>query len=259
MDGPVRTSSPLPTNRPEHHQNGAPPVNRAFTIPVNPVYLPGGPRSISGISIRGFGLGIAFGACVTLTAELAFLDVYLWRAPFFIAILSLFHYLEFDMTARYNPSDAKVSSYLLTSNGYAYNLAHTLAMTELFLRSWIRSSSRIELFNIPFDFTSVLPTVPSQAVVTIGLVLIVGGQYLRSAAMATAGNSFNHLVQYTKKDDHILVTHGVYAISRHPSYLGFFWWGIGTQVVLGNPFCLLGYAVVLWNFFASRIRSEMPV
>lgn len=43
---------------------------------------------------------------------------------------------------------------------------------------------------------------------------------------------------------------------RHPSYFGFFWWGIGTQLVCGNTLCLLAYAGVLWKFFSSRIKGE---
>lgn len=73
--------------------------------------------------------------------------------------------------------------------------------------------------------------------------------------MLHAGSNFNHLVQKEKKAGHVLVTGGVYRYLRHPSYFGFFWWGLGTQVVLGNAVCLVGYAVVLWRFFRRRIES----
>lgn len=74
--------------------------------------------------------------------------------------------------------------------------------------------------------------------------------------MVHAGSNFNHLVQMKKKEGHFLVTDGVYGWLRHPSYFGFFWWGLGTQVVMGNVGCLAGYAVVLWRFFRLRIESE---
>lgn len=83
------------------------------------------------------------------------------------------------------------------------------------------------------------------------------GQGTRTAAMVHAGSNFSHLVQSRKKAGHVLVTGGVYGWLRHPSYFGFFWWGLGTQVVLGNAVCLVGYAIVLWKFFESRIKSEM--
>ncbi len=71
--------------------------------------------------------------------------------------------------------------------------------------------------------------------------------------MVQAGSNFNHTVQMKRSEGHVLVTSGIYAVLRHPSYFGFWWWGLGTQVVLGNGICLVGYAVVLWRFFHSRI------
>lgn len=59
-----------------------------------------------------------------------------------------------------------------------------------------------------------------------------------------------------KAASHELVTGGVYAYLRHPSYFGFFWWGLGTQLLLGNGICFVGYAVVLWRFFSERIAKE---
>ena len=75
--------------------------------------------------------------------------------------------------------------------------------------------------------------------------------------MIHAGSNFNHLIQSKKKQGHVLVTGGIYKHLRHPSYFGFFWWGLGTQVVLGNTVCLVGYGVVLWRFFRRRIESML--
>lgn len=77
--------------------------------------------------------------------------------------------------------------------------------------------------------------------------------------MVQAGSNFNHTVQAERKEGHTLVQHGVYAVLRHPSYFGFFWWGLGTQLVLGNVVCFAGYALVLWRFFYKRIHSKFPV
>lgn len=90
----------------------------------------------------------------------------------------------------------------------------------------------------------------------LGLILVVIGQVVRSAAMVQAGPSFNHIVQQTQKQEHILVTTGIYGKLRHPSYFGFFWWGLGTQLVMGNVVCFVAYAAVLWKFFSARIRHE---
>ncbi len=226
------------------------------TPSLDPAYLPGGKKSLSAISIRAFDLGIALGVASIATVQLAYYEIGLWRAPFFITTLALFHYLEFDSTARFNPSDAKVSSFLLSANGSAYNIAHTAALTELLVRNWLYSDYKPAWLRLPFEVPQVFPTASSTTAVGFGMAFIIVGQYVRTAAMAQAGNSFNHVVQSTKKDDHVLVTSGVYSFSRHPSYFGFFWWGLGTQLVLGNPICFPAYAVVLWKFFAHRINSK---
>ena len=63
-----------------------------------------------------------------------------------------------------------------------------------------------------------------------GLLMVVFGECLRKAALFTAGSNFNHVVQNEKSETHTLVTSGVYAWFRHPSYVGWFYWSIGTQV-----------------------------
>lgn len=63
-----------------------------------------------------------------------------------------------------------------------------------------------------------------------GLLMVLCGEGLRKAAMLTAGSNFNHIVQNEKAQSHVLVTDGVYSYFRHPSYVGWFYWSIGTQV-----------------------------
>jgi protein-S-isoprenylcysteine O-methyltransferase Ste14 len=47
-----------------------------------------------------------------------------------------------------------------------------------------------------------------------------------------------------------------YSILRHPSYVGFFYWAIGTQLVLCNPLSTLLYGLAAWTFFSKRIVYE---
>jgi protein-S-isoprenylcysteine O-methyltransferase Ste14 len=42
--------------------------------------------------------------------------------------------------------------------------------------------------------------------------------------------------------------------TRHPSYAGFFWYSLGTQVLLANPLTLVVYVGALYAFFIPRIR-----
>lgn len=90
----------------------------------------------------------------------------------------------------------------------------------------------------------------------IGLVMVVLGHYARVGAMFHAGESFHHIVQTKKADEHILITDGIYRYLRHPSYFGWSLWAIGTQVVLCNPICVCLYAYAAHMFFVDRIPHE---
>lgn len=59
-----------------------------------------------------------------------------------------------------------------------------------------------------------------------------------------------------KTESHRLVKSGIYSIFRHPSYFGWFYWSIGTQLMLCNPVSAVLYTWASWSFFASRIPYE---
>ena len=90
----------------------------------------------------------------------------------------------------------------------------------------------------------------------LGLGFLVGGQVIRSVAMWTCGDSFSHVIKDQNADGKKLVTHGIYSYLRHPSYFGWFYWSIGTQLLLCNPICCVFYTYASWKFFAQRIPYE---
>jgi hypothetical protein len=47
-----------------------------------------------------------------------------------------------------------------------------------------------------------------------------------------------------------------YKYLRHPSYVGWFYWSIGTQCILLNPVCVVLYTLAAWHFFRIRIPYE---
>ena len=53
-----------------------------------------------------------------------------------------------------------------------------------------------------------------------------------------------------------LVTDGIYAYSRNPMYLGFFFWLLGWGVYLGNPFALLFGLLFVPCLSRFQIRIE---
>ncbi|KAJ5020555.1 Isoprenylcysteine carboxyl methyltransferase family-domain-containing protein [Bipolaris maydis] len=221
--------------------NGAPATQPRNPNTISPDFYPHGKRSLSGIAVRAFCLGCALVLGLAGAALLAYHGSHLWRPCLFLSTLALFHFLEFYTTAAYNTPVAKVASFLL-SNGDQYRIAHTMAFIETFVTSYF--------------FPGYQSYIHPPWAIAIGVILIALGQTVRSIAMIQAGTNFNHMVQSSKNDGHELVTHGLYHYFRHPSYFGFFWWGIGTQIMLGNAFCFLAYTAVLWSFFKRRIFHE---
>ena len=90
----------------------------------------------------------------------------------------------------------------------------------------------------------------------LGLALVLIGELVQKMAIITAGRAFTHLIMIYHEEHHKLITHGVYRLVRHPSYCGFFMWSVGTQIMLCNPVSAVAFAVVVWHFFANRIRFE---
>ncbi|KAI5246511.1 prenyl cysteine carboxyl methyltransferase-like protein Ste14 [Aureobasidium subglaciale] len=237
--GDPNISLPIPVS-PDSDSNGAATQPRAPF--VDATIYPGGTRDISSIALHALCLGLTLAGCGISTVLLAQSHYRIWRLTEFIATLSLFHFLEFYTTARWNTSNAKVSSYLLTSNGSSYLAAHVAAMIEIVITS---------LF-----FPNFQDRYASKYTIAAGLLLVIMGQTVRSIAMAQAGVSFNHIPAKSKKNDHVLVTWGLYSYFRHPSYFGYFFFAVGTQIVVGNKICSFTYLVILWFFFKDRIKNE---
>jgi protein-S-isoprenylcysteine O-methyltransferase len=77
--------------------------------------------------------------------------------------------------------------------------------------------------------------------------------------MITAQASFTHAIQYQVRQEHKLITHGIYHYIRHPGYLGWFLWAPATQLMLMNPICFVLFLGWAWYFFNDRIPHEEEV
>ncbi|KAI9693549.1 MAG: hypothetical protein M1820_009164 [Bogoriella megaspora] len=224
-------------------------------ISLDPDLLPGRSKSLSGISFQAFLLGSTFTLGLLLTLYLLLLTTPsvpyapLWRASLFLSILSIYHFLEFYTTARWNTIRVLASSFLLTGNGAAYFTAQAAAFIEIFVVTYFYPGGG-NAVPIPWAWFR------TPTLLALGATLVVIGQGIRSLGMAHLGTNFNHIVQIRRNAEHELVTTGVYAWLRHPAYFGFFWWAVGTQIVLGNAVCAGLYVWVLWKFFRHRIRRE---
>lgn len=162
-----------------------------------------------------------------------------WRAfGVYACVVAFFHISEYLCTALFNPSSLRLESFLI-NHSFAYNLAHMLCLTEYVI--WWLVYPDIKL---------------NWAVQLVGFCFCAFGEIFRKLAMYTAGVSFTHIIQYEKRQEHVLVTNGIYSICRHPSYAGWFYWSIATQILTCNPICFIGYCFTSWKFFDERIYAE---
>ena len=189
-------------------------------------------------ALTGFLLGLS------CTLPLALLLLVPSASPFalYFLLLVLFHVFEYLLTAAFRPDTLSWDNFLL-NHSTAYQLCVLLAWLEY----WLEYSL----------LGSVWPGGKQWGPLnSLGLFLCLLGMTTRSLGMATASTNFSHKIEEIKRAEHRLVTHGIYAYLRHPAYFGFFWWSVGTQVLLANPVCLLAYAVATWHFFYDRIPHE---
>ncbi|KAG0686613.1 hypothetical protein C6P40_003688 [Pichia californica] len=195
------------------------------------------------ISATAYILGIVSGISIILSLPSNFSSLFdnFPFLPIYIFFISIFHFLEYFITASYQPLRVEASSFVL-NNTIGYHIAHGFALIECIL----------ELYFLP-NFKKNSNYLPIKL---FGLFLIILGQSVRTLGMITAGGNFSHLIKNVKEDDHILIKHGIYSIFRHPSYFGFFWWAIGTQLLLLNPLASILFAFMLYSFFSSRIHFE---
>ena len=158
----------------------------------------------------------------------------------YLMVLAFFHASEFVVTGLSNPRNLSWDSFLVN---------HSVAYWAAMLASWLEHGAWLWWGGAGAGAGAGLVT-------WLGLLCCLLGEALRKTAMLQAGPSFNHLVQSHKAADHQLVTGGVYAWCRHPSYVGWFLWSVGTQLVLGNPVCFLLYGWASFAFFKERIYIE---
>ncbi|KAI5956705.1 STE14 [Candida jiufengensis] len=178
------------------------------------------------IGFKSFSIGVVFTTSTIL-------EIYYQKhfALFlYLQFLCIFHSLEFLSTYLFNNSQVDDDSFILEDKEF-----HIITFASI-----------IEYFISPFKIKFYI----------IGFPLLLLGQFIRFLSMFTAQESFNHYVQKQGKESHKLVTNGIYKYIRHPSYLGFFLWFIGIQIILGNIIMLIVGIIILWRFFKDRIKYE---
>jgi len=188
-----------------------------------------------------FGIGVAAASSGALLRK--GFNFSSWRIeghlPFglFMGSLCFYHLAEYLLVAYYNPTMLSIDSFLVQQE---YVCAMAFSCCEYFLESYF------------------FPGLKGWAVPTwLGLAGVAFGETFRKGALIQAGHNFTHLISNgSKRQEHQLVTHGVYSVSRHPGYFGWFWWSISSQVLLSNPVSVVLFSAASWHFFNDRIPYE---
>ena len=158
-------------------------------------------------------LGTIFGCGYVLGTTNTTWNMFGW----YLVTLAFFHLSEYILTALYNYGSLSIDSFIL-NHSREYHFAIAASVAEFC----------IEALLIPNIKSSTI----SRFVSFIGLILVMFGEGFRKLAMITAKSNFSHIVQYQKVSGHQLVRHGVYSISRHPSYFGWFCWSVGQFTLI---------------------------
>ena len=185
------------------------------------------------------GLGLVFGQALNQSFTSLYAHDYIsLQFSLYCCAMSFFHYSEYLSVAMFNPRYIKMDAFLLT-HSREYGIALVASLVEMCLESYFAPVMKGNL-----------------VVISCGILLTASGEFIRKFAMYTAGAAFTHLVSTHKESGHKLVTRGLYKYCRHPSYVGWTLWSIGTQVILANPICVVLYACAVLTFYSERIHDE---
>ena len=193
---------------------------------------------LASVVSAGLGCGIGVGA---ISAGWGLLNGSLAAtgAGLFAVGTCVFHLGEYACIAYYRPRELRVTAFLMPGLGAQreYNIAMSAAVVEFLLGVFFGRTNRmwVSLF---------------------GAVVMMMGAFVRIIGQKHCGANFSHIIETDKRQEHHLVDTGIYAYVRHPAYCGWFYWSVGTQIVLQNPVCTAGFALVAYMFFKSRIPYE---
>ena len=150
---------------------------------------------------------------------------------------------EFLSTSVFSPSTLRTSSFLL-NHSTAYHVAMISSIIEYNIENYFFGDyfTNYKLMYLGKAApTLITHTAYAKSLLTFfeprvavehlqkGISSALFGDFLRKFSMYWCGPGFTHLIQYSKRKDHVLVTDGPYRFVRHPGYAGWAIWAISTQ------------------------------
>ena len=185
--------------------------------------------------ITGIILSMVFSLSICM---LLFTKTYFYQLYLFLITQAIFHYSEYISVITYHFDTIEFKSYLIN-----HSTEWIICLITCYCETVLGNIFFYDYKHNIFIFTT-------------GIIITIIGQIFRIGALFTGKKNFTHLLSYKKKPEQFLMTTGFYGISRHPSYFGFWIWGLGTQLMCGNLICSIGFPIGLWIFFQDRIIEE---
>ena len=183
------------------------------------------------------------GLCLSIIFSFSFSMIFFTNSiyyPLYLYFITLciYHYTEFFSVLLYHFKKLSCE-YFLIDQSLSWMLATIASFIETILETYyFHKYKKIKVFFI------------------IGLIMTIIGQIFRIGGIYTGKKNFTHKISYEKKKEHKLVTNGVFSLTRHPSYFGFYLWSIGIEIMCCNPICFIGFTLILFYFFKNRILIE---
>jgi protein-S-isoprenylcysteine O-methyltransferase Ste14 len=145
--------------------------------------------------------------------------------------------------APYEQRSGRIKVVKTRKGGLEIGLLIFATLTFLLPLAWIVSPV--------FSFAD-YPLHPANFIIgTIGLVV---GLWLFHQSHADLGRNWSTTLEI--RDEHQLVTNGLYTLVRHPMYLSFLVYSAGQMLVLPNWIVGPAYGVAMALVFALRLRPE---
>ena len=183
----------------------------------------------------GLSLSVIFSFSVSM---IFFTNSIYYPLYLYFITLCIYHYTEFFSVLLYHFKKLSCE-YFLIDQSLSWIIATFVSFIETILETYyFNKYKKIKIFFI------------------IGLIMTIIGQIFRIGGIYTGKKNFTHKISYEKKKEHKLVKNGVFALTRHPSYFGFYLWSIGIEIMCCNPICFIGFTFILFYFFKNRILLE---
>jgi len=186
------------------------------------------------VALITFPIGVLFGAGFSMSTG----HEVVYSGSLWAMILAFFHWSEFVTQALYRSDSIELSSFHL-NHSKEYKLMMVVSWVEYLLESYV------------------YPDIKQVGIIaSFGFIVCMTGLGFRIVAMVQCAENFSHIIEDDKRENHKLVTNGVYSLVRHPSYAGFAWFAVGSQVLMLNPICIVLFAGGCYEFFKDRIPYE---